>query len=577
MKFTELSEKFKYPTKYRTNMQALHDKLIDYGISHYHNTTRWKEAIIRIFNSITYNILIGDSVTYDWDDPQLERHCKLEKDIVLEDWFKEHSKYTALYIDYKDIQWDVDAVPVETALPSTPKVQKAVKPAPSTEPVKETPKEDLYLRAPLYPRYAINDPWLNVVVGAERFYMYKSLPIIPEKQNDVSCTTDVNKMTDRDLMKLYPNHLIHTRAASMYERIDGIDYDEDLGVIIPINGYSHDELRENMIKYPHFYQLTRVVDGEEISFYENIEIDGELYKTLEVWDSLPESKIIPKTSEFIKEYVIRRYLLECDNGVQHKYPLKGSLLPYITLFAPETYYIQNKCGDPVELAKQCVSARVDFFQSRNPYLARYKTALIKGIAYGTMDCPFKQYCRRTICDNSCPPLVEFSYLLERNKMSCNSSVFEISPKMLSDVSEWLTAAPNSYSVVISPDTIDMASRLIYAAICTHWKGNCLRCAVYHLNFSEYLDDVQHSWSVKEMPEAFEYEQIFIAKAKLLVISNIDYVKFGDFQAQTLLNLIHTRKTNGLQTIIVSPNLNTLVGSGPFFERMKTVLTGVIIK
>ena len=80
-----------------------------------------------------------------------------------------------------------------------------------------------------------------------------------------------------------------------------------------------------------------------------------------------------------------------------------------------------------------------------------------------------------------------------------------------------------------------------------------------------------------MPEAFEYEQIFIAKAKLLVISNIDYVKFGDFQAQTLLNLIHTRKTNGLQTIIVSPKLNTLVGSGPFFDRMKTVLSGVIIK
>ena len=121
-------------------------------------------------------------------------------------------------------------------------------------------------------------------------------------------------------------------------------------------------------------------------------------------------------------------------------------MSYITLFAPETYYIQNKCGDPVELAKQCVTARVDFFQSRNPYLVRYKTALSKGIAYGTMDCPFKQYCRRTICDNSCPPLVEFSYLLERNKMSCNSSVFEIQPKMLSDISEWLTVAPNSYSV-----------------------------------------------------------------------------------------------------------------------------------
>ena len=121
-------------------MQALHDKLIDYGISHYRKNTPWKKAIIQIFNSITYNILIGDSVTYDWDDPQLDQNSNLVDELVLEDWFKTHSKYTDLYIYYKDIQWDVDAVPVESASPPTPKVKKAVKPAPSTEPVQNSIK-----------------------------------------------------------------------------------------------------------------------------------------------------------------------------------------------------------------------------------------------------------------------------------------------------------------------------------------------------------------------------------------------------------------------------------------------------
>ena len=66
----------------------------------------------------------------------------------------------------------------------------------------------------------------------------------------------------------------------------------------------------------------------------------------------------------LKEYVIRRYLLERDNGVEHKYKLRGNLQPYITLFAPPEFYNT----DPVELARTAVKARVEFLRSRNPYL-----------------------------------------------------------------------------------------------------------------------------------------------------------------------------------------------------------------
>ena len=74
----------------------------------------------------------------------------------------------------------------------------------------------------------------------------------------------------------------------------------------------------------------------------------------------------------------------------------------------------------------------------------------------------------------------------------------------------------------------------------------------------------------------EYEQIFIAKAKMLIISNLEYVKFNDFAAQTLLNLVHTRQTQKLGSIIVAPKISTLMGNGMFYDRMKQVLGEVVL-
>ena len=110
-------------------------------------------------------------------------------------------------------------------------------------------------------------------------------------------------------------------------------------------------------------------------------------------------------------------------------------------------------------------------------------------------------------------------------------------RTLSDVSEWLTAASNSYKVVISPNSSETASALSYAAICNSWYGNRFHCAVYHLNFATYLDTVQKSWGMAALTDEMEYEQIFIAKAKMLIVSNLEYIKFNDFAAQTLLNLV----------------------------------------
>ncbi|MBP5433749.1 hypothetical protein [Ruminococcus sp.] len=574
MKFSAIADKLRYPAKFSQRLRTEHMKIIDYAVRHCQSNRQWERTIIKLMNSVTCAIVEENAVAIDYGQENMLDHISvLLRDNEEMRRFLQESKCDKLFIEFKNVEWDIE--PVEQTKQPARSVP-APEPQEQTASAAETPKEDLYLRAPQFPRYDVNKYWLSQRIGNEHFYIYPSLPAIPEKQNDVSCTTDAAAMTDRDLLRLYPNHLIRTRNAVMYEPADGIDYDDELGLILPIKGFTRKQLRDNLIQYPHFYQLTRTVGEEDVSFYKHIEIDGVLHDTLEVWDSLPDTAKLPKTAEFIKEYIIRRYLLERDSGIEHKYPLRGSLLPYLTLFAPADFYVKNGCGDPAELARQCVTARADFFRSRNPYLTRYHIALEGGPAYGTVDCPFKQYCRRDRCNASCPSNAEISYLLERNCISQNDPVFMIDDRMLSEVSEWLTAASGCYKVVISPDSSETASALLYAAICQSWYGNRLHCAVYHLNFANYLDSLQKSWGMTSLTDEMEYEQIFVAKAKVLVISNIEFIKFNDFAAQTLLNLIHTRKTQKLSSIVVSPKISTLMGNGQFYERMKQVLGEVVL-
>ena len=128
---------------------------------------------------------------------------------------------------------------------------------------------------------------------------------------------------------------------------------------------------DNVIRYPHFYRLQKVIDNTCDNFYTTIEIDGELHRTLDVWDSLPESAFIPKSAEFIREYVIRKYLLERDYlDIHHRYMMYGTLDPFITLIAPAETYKSWGYTDVLSIAKNCVNARVSYKRSRNPVLKR---------------------------------------------------------------------------------------------------------------------------------------------------------------------------------------------------------------
>jgi len=64
---------------------------------------------------------------------------------------------------------------------------------------------------------------------------------------------------------------------------------------------------------------------------------------------------------------------------------------------------------------------------------------------------------------------------------------------------------------------------------------------------------------------------------LLIISNIDFVNFKDFQCQTLLSLLQSRDKAEFGTIIVSPQTQSLVGSGLFFNRLQETLGRTTVK
>ena len=390
IKFTDITDKLKYPPRDRARLTTLHAKVVEYVCDNFVNSYTYRKHIANVLNTISFMVLSGDHISDSLSGQQLCEELTLIDDSECKAVIKD------LYMTEKQIEWNLSATSVpSTSSPSfdhsntnisatistTPQSKESVKVSPIVSSptastsivISPTPKEDLYIRPPVVPRLDVSKPWYSNMGGNTRYVIYTSKPEIPTKQNEISVSTDINKMTSTELMQLYPNRFIRTRSSVMYERLDGVDYDTDLGLLIPVDGFTPAQIRDNIIRYPHIFKLMKCVNDEIVRFYTSIEIDGQLYKTSEVWDSLPVSKSIPRNPEFVKEYVVRRYLLERDIlGVSHKYPLYGSLDPYLTLFTTPDHYIQLGYSDVLDIAKCCVAARVSYKQTRNPILRRFR-------------------------------------------------------------------------------------------------------------------------------------------------------------------------------------------------------------
>ena len=193
------------------------------------------------------------------------------------------------------------------------------------------------------------------------------------------------------------------------------------------------------------------------------------------------------------------------------------------------------------------------------------------------NCIFSGHCIKASCDQSCPAFVESSFLLEQNGIGMNSAVFHTNPAMLKKYNDIIANNEGRLQTVIAKSTNTGAELLTYCGVCKYWKGSRLHTIVYNLKLSQYLDSVQNSWSANTSKDDLEYQEIWLSKAKLLIISNIDFVNFKDFQCQKLLSLLQSREKPELGTIIVSPPTQSLVGSGLFFNRLQETLGRTIVK
>lgn len=414
IRFLDIPEKYAIPRGFRSKQCEVHTAVITYVYEHYRNTKKYRQQVVDALNRLTFYVMQNEAPPFSWisTDPIDTMPTDIDMDTV-------EDSISSFFLTPEAIIWDIpdksSAENTDSLLQSTSKLSVSISSKTETEskpkPVQKlnnvvtpqsakpqnskskiqnhplrqakseqkspinssvpTPKEDLYIQPPRCPRFDISKVWMSANVNGDELVIYTTLPEIPTRQNEISVTTNLDMMTESELINLYPNHVIHTRAPQMYEQYPNVEYDEDIGCIIPINGFTSEQVKDNIIRYPHLYRLRKIgPDGKLQPFFSTIEINGELIASSQAWDTLPESKILPRDSEFVKEYVIRRYLLEEESGVIHRYKMFGTLEPYLTLFMPYDNYIKRGYTDTLSIVKQCVVSRIHYKQSRSPILRR---------------------------------------------------------------------------------------------------------------------------------------------------------------------------------------------------------------
>ena len=192
-----------------------------------------------------------------------------------------------------------------------------------------------------------------------------------------------------------------------------------------------------------------------------------------------------------------------------------------------------------------------------------------------INCIFTGHCiEESLCNTSCPILAQTSYLLERNGIKLSNPVFKMTKPELQHYADLLNQAKGQVASVVVPAgqfTNRAADALTYCAICEHWKGSQLHCTVYNLKFAQYIESMQKSWSFNSDSSEVDYMKIWASSAQVLVVSNLDFVNFKDFQCQTILSLLQSRDSADLTTIVVTPPPSSLVGDGQFFSTLTRML------
>lgn len=340
--------------------------IVTYVSKNFQSSPKYRKKVIDLMNTISYYVITQDSAIEEWDELNPFETISIIDSIDCKEIVKD------FFILQNEVQWDdIENINETSANNLSKTVFKHNSVPKKIIAAKSLGRADLSFKFPAYPSIDTTKIWKIAKDDADRpIPIYCTVPEIPETQNQISITTDISKMCTEDLLNLFPSSIIHTRYIGMYEKIDGFSYDDVLGYIPKISGFTESQIKSNIIKYPQFNYMYRIVDGKQIQFTKHIEIDGNLMPLKEAIYAVSDMKRLPKNKYFIWEYIIRRYLLERDiKHIQHKYPLVGSFDPYMTLFMPAEEYKKQHLN-PENLAKKCVEGRIKFYTTRNPLLRR---------------------------------------------------------------------------------------------------------------------------------------------------------------------------------------------------------------
>lgn len=451
---------------------------------------------------------------------------------------------------------------------------------------------DIKLNTKPFQRFDTSKIWKKVYDDCGRpMNMYATLPIIPKKQRDISVTTDVDRMSKSELLNFYPktSPVKGFRSHPVFrQQYEGFTTDPILGFIPQIEGFTEEQVIDNIIKYPSVNSMSRLEVSKYTGrmnykqpFYNKIEIDGELIDCKLITDELCEK--IPDIGKLAKakaiyfpliwDYIIRRYLLERDIlHIEHKYPMYGDLQPFACLCLSAEEYVERGYTDDIEeFAYNHVKSRIHYLESVNAVVRGYEENSKSILPYDTHPCMYSNICTESHCDFTCIKGITSNMYIKESDFPLYSSVFMnyYTDEDFMKFGNIIKDCRRSFSVILSKGRKYLSDAFFYTAMVLENYHSLYWPEAFLLNYRKYTDAYKRSWKTGEEPYELRRSRYNAEHCCTLIITGLDTMIFGDFESQTLLALLEDRNKAKQSTIIVISdvdNINTNSHSTTTFVR-----------
>lgn len=180
-----------------------------------------------------------------------------------------------------------------------------------------------------------------------------------------------------------------------------------------------------------------------------------------------------------------------------------------------------------------------------------------------IDCPYTEQCQRSDCNFAC--VRNGVYLSWRNRcgLKLDNPAFKATKHDVIDDTKVIKAAINDersdsrfvhLSFVESVQSKKAADRIVYTILGKYIDQLGVSNGIFEIDLDNYISMIKDSWSHSEKSQKLIDTQIQIKSARYLIVYNLNLVRFGDFESQTLLRIYQDRSDTNKFTI-------TVVGAG----------------